>query len=755
MSTAAGDLPAASTRSERRKERKKERRRRARREAAAAARAAAEALAADPEEGRRLRELEEAEAAASDRARRAFEDAERRWLEKAASRAAEEAAAAAAEEEARAAEASTRDKYNDEHRDETEDDGEWEYVEDGPAEIIWQGNEIILKKKKIKIPKRTEDKPLSQEEERPTSNPLPPQSVPVASQRREPSLSARELLEKVAQETPNFGTEQDKAHCPFYLKTAACRFGVRCSRVHFYPDKSCTLLMKNMYNGPGLVLEQDEGLEFTDEEIEQSYEEFYEDVHTEFLKFGELVNFKVCRNGSFHLRGNAYVHYKALDSALLAYNSMNGRYFAGKQITCEFVALTKWKSAICGEYMRSRFKTCSHGVACNFIHCFRNPGGDYEWADWDNPPPKYWTRKMAALFGPSDDAVFDKASDTPDFERLHSSDRKRQRSSDDRYISSRHGDGDTHKRHSSRVFSHSKQEQSNHIMKYGHTRDRREPSAANEQRGQEIEDDTGRYCSPMENERVSQAHKHEEKHRDGHGDGARGYNGKIKSRKHRSERHESLESGCSDWPSEFADAGTSRSPSGSKSTNRHNNHKRSRRQSSDDPNLERGYTAAGKSSGKVHIAKSSSRHYVEDDSYGEKGSRRGKSGKHSDRCDDPDDRWLATNSDVDSDAETRFPRSSSGVGKGGRNDDAPPDEDDRYQRSSSRSGRSRAKDDKSSSRRKKHHSEIRKTSDSDDGPSDSSDIRDLSLPAWRSRSRSSEEGLSLHKRRKGRRGHDS
>ncbi|VAI22835.1 unnamed protein product [Triticum turgidum subsp. durum] len=740
MSTAAGDLPAASTRSERRKERKKERRRRARREAAAAARAAAEALAADPEEGRRLRELEEAEAAASDRARRAFEDAERRWLEKAASRAAEEAAAAAAEEEARAAEASTRDKYNDEHRDETEDDGEWEYVEDGPAEIIWQGNEIILKKKKIKIPKRTEDKPLSQEEERPTSNPLPPQSVPVASQRREPSLSARELLEKVAQETPNFGTEQDKAHCPFYLKTAACRFGVRCSRVHFYPDKSCT---KNMYNGPGLVLEQDEGLEFTDEEIEQSYEEFYEDVHTEFLKFGELVNFKVCRNGSFHLRGNVYVHYKALDSVLLAYNSMNGRYF---QITCEFVALTKWKSAICGEYMRSRFKTYSHGVACNFIHCFRNPGGDYEWADWDNPPPKYWTRKMVALFGPSYDAVFDKASDTPYFEWLHSSDRKRLRSSDDRYISSRHGDGDAHKRHSSRVFSHSKQEQSNHIMKYGHTRHRREPSATNEQRGQEIEDDIGRYCSPMENERVSQAHKHEEKHRDGHGDVARGYNGKIKSRKHRSEQHESLESGCSDWPSEFADAGTRRSPSGSKSTNR---------QSSDVPYLERGYSAADKSSGKAHIAKSSSRHYVEDDSYGEKGSRRGKSGKHSDHCDDPDDRWLATNSDVDSDAEAQFPRSSSGVGKCGRNDNATPDEDDRYQRSSSRSARSRAKDDKMSRKRKKHHSEIRKNSDNDDGPSDSSDIRDLSSHAWRSRSRSNEEDLSLHTRRKGRRGHDS
>lgn len=46
------------------------------------------------------------------------------------------------------------------------------------------------------------------QEDRPTSNPLPPQSVAFAAQRREPSLSALEVLDKVAQETPNFGTEQ-------------------------------------------------------------------------------------------------------------------------------------------------------------------------------------------------------------------------------------------------------------------------------------------------------------------------------------------------------------------------------------------------------------------------------------------------------------------------------------------------------------------------------------------------------------------
>lgn len=149
---------------------------------------------------------------------------------------------------------------------------------------------------------------------------------------------------------------------------------------------------------------------YTDEEVERYFEDFYEDVHTEFLKFGELVNFKVCKNASSHLRGNVYVHYKMLESAVLAYQSINGRYFAGKQISCEFINVTRWKVAICGEYMKSRLKTCSRGSACNFIHCFRNPAGDYEWADWDKPAPRYWLKKMAALFGCTTDRLADEIS---------------------------------------------------------------------------------------------------------------------------------------------------------------------------------------------------------------------------------------------------------------------------------------------------------------------------------------------------------
>ncbi|KAL1222787.1 Zinc finger CCCH domain-containing protein 5 [Cardamine amara subsp. amara] len=121
------------------------------------------------------------------------------------------------------------------------------------------------------------------------------------------------------------------------------------------------------------------------------------------LTFSSTPFSQVCRNGSFHLKGNVYVHYRSLESAILAYQSINGRYFAGKPVSCEFVNISRWKVAICGEYMKSRLKTCSHGSACNFIHCFRNPGGDYEWADHDKPPPRFWVHKMTALFGYSDE----------------------------------------------------------------------------------------------------------------------------------------------------------------------------------------------------------------------------------------------------------------------------------------------------------------------------------------------------------------
>ncbi|KAL7119718.1 hypothetical protein ACP275_02G079600 [Erythranthe tilingii] len=506
---------AAASRKERRKAAKKEKRKKKRKEMADMARREEEARLNDPEERLRLQAEEEQEKLRVEKERMEFEERERKILEEWERRRAQEQR----EEEDRriAQEEEHQSKQNQVgYENEVDEDG-WEYVEEGPPEIIWQGNEIIVKKKRIRVKKQDAGEQITKEDpNRPTSNPLPPQSEAFADYKNTPSLSAQQLLQSVAQETPNFGTEQDKAHCPFHLKTGACRFGSRCSRIHFYPDKSCTLLIKNMYGGPGLAWEQDEGLEHTDEEVESAYEEFYEDVHTEFLKFGEIVNFKVCRNGSSHLRGNVYVHYKSLDSAVLAYQSANGRYFAGKQIQCEFIGVTRWKVAICGEFMKTKLQTCSRGTACNFIHCFRNPGGDYEWADWDKPPPRYWLKKMTALFGYSDDSGYDKQiergsprsfrnssrSSTDDADRYHS--RRSQSKDIDHARSSRnysedHVRSNSH-RQRSRIADRKKQPEDFDDKKYDGTSNSREKPHRN---NVSFDSDSDRKCSDRNEDRHS------------------------------------------------------------------------------------------------------------------------------------------------------------------------------------------------------------------------------------------------------------
>lgn len=253
---------ASTSRKEKRKVAKKEKRKQKRKEVAEQERQEQEALLNDPEEQRRIQLEEEKEKERLERERREFEERERLFLEDLAQRKAREEEEREENERKRAIlEEQQKDKEQQVTDDaEANEDEEWEYVEEGPPEIIWQGNEIIVKKNKVRVKKTSTNKML--DENRPISNPLPPQSEAFADYKNVSTMfSAQQLLENVAQQTPNFGTEQDKAHCPFHLKTGACRFGARCSRVHFYPDKSCTLLIKNMYNGPGLAWEQDEGLE--------------------------------------------------------------------------------------------------------------------------------------------------------------------------------------------------------------------------------------------------------------------------------------------------------------------------------------------------------------------------------------------------------------------------------------------------------------------------------------------------------------
>uniref|UniRef100_A0A8C2DDS2 Zinc finger (CCCH type), RNA-binding motif and serine/arginine rich 2 n=1 Tax=Cyprinus carpio TaxID=7962 RepID=A0A8C2DDS2_CYPCA len=153
----------------------------------------------------------------------------------------------------------------------------------------------------------------------------------------------------------DFGTEKDKANCPFFLKTGACRFGDRCSRKHEHLTSSTTLMVRGMFVTFGMEqsrrddYDTDASLEYSEEEMHQQFLDFYEDALPEFKNAGRVVQFKVSCNFEPHLRGNVYVQYDTEEQCREAFMMFNGRWYAGRQLQCEFSPVTRWKTAICGK----------------------------------------------------------------------------------------------------------------------------------------------------------------------------------------------------------------------------------------------------------------------------------------------------------------------------------------------------------------------------------------------------------------------
>ncbi|XP_049743060.1 U2 small nuclear ribonucleoprotein auxiliary factor 35 kDa subunit-related protein 2-like, partial [Elephas maximus indicus] len=205
-------------------------------------------------------------------------------------------------------------------------------------------------------------------------------------QKREREKTVRKMPHQAENELENRITEKDRAYCPFYSKTGACRFGDRCSRKHSFPASSPTLLIKSMFTTFGMEqsrmddYDPDASLEYSEEETYQQFLEFYEDVLPEFKNVGKVIQFKVSCNSEPHLRGNVYVQYQSEEECQAAHSLFNGRWYAGRQLQCEFCPVTRWQMAICRVFETQQ---CPRGKHCNFLHVFRNPNNEFGEADRD------------------------------------------------------------------------------------------------------------------------------------------------------------------------------------------------------------------------------------------------------------------------------------------------------------------------------------------------------------------------------------
>ncbi|XP_046465658.1 U2 small nuclear ribonucleoprotein auxiliary factor 35 kDa subunit-related protein 2 [Neodiprion pinetum] len=183
--------------------------------------------------------------------------------------------------------------------------------------------------------------------------------------------STPEVLREVTNSQPG------KEPCPFFSKTGACRYGDTCSRNHQRLALSRVLLIPGFYSHFSLEknsaeYDTDIALEFGGSETRHHFREFYNDVVPELETFGRIKTLKCCRNTEIHLRGNMYVEYYEERAAARALRSLKGRWYAGRQLNCEFANVQSWRNAICG------MPKCPKGRSCNFLHTFRNPRDEYD-----------------------------------------------------------------------------------------------------------------------------------------------------------------------------------------------------------------------------------------------------------------------------------------------------------------------------------------------------------------------------------------
>lgn len=103
--------------------------------------------------------------------------------------------------------------------------------------------------------------------------------------------------------------------CSFFIKTASCQYGVKCSRNHQRPGVSTLLLLSNFFThirleqGAPTEYGSDLLLEYDDDELYNAFTTFFHDVVPELESFGVVQQFRVCHNHKPHLRGNVYVQF--------------------------------------------------------------------------------------------------------------------------------------------------------------------------------------------------------------------------------------------------------------------------------------------------------------------------------------------------------------------------------------------------------------------------------------------------------------
>lgn len=159
-----------------------------------------------------------------------------------------------------------------------------------------------------------------------------------------------------------------RVNCNFYFKIGACRHGDKCNRIHNKPTISQTILFKHLYQNPLPAISIAEGNKVSNEAVQEAvkhFQEFYEEIFLELMKYGELLELNVCDNLGDHLIGNVYAKFNSEQEAEKAFKALNGKYYNDRQVVAEYSPVTNFRECRCRQYEEG---SCGRGGFCNFMH---------------------------------------------------------------------------------------------------------------------------------------------------------------------------------------------------------------------------------------------------------------------------------------------------------------------------------------------------------------------------------------------------
>jgi len=160
-----------------------------------------------------------------------------------------------------------------------------------------------------------------------------------------------------------YGTEDDPVNCSFFLRMGACRHGNNCPKKHPIPAFSQTVMFQHLWIAPKKILK--------DKRAKQAhYEDFYEDVLEECMKFGEVENILVVQNMGDHMIGNVFIRFVNEEVAEKCVNGTRGRFYAGRKVHVCFSPVQDFAHSRCNDFQD---RTCSRGQFCNFAHYMATP----------------------------------------------------------------------------------------------------------------------------------------------------------------------------------------------------------------------------------------------------------------------------------------------------------------------------------------------------------------------------------------------